>query len=106
MTSRDKESVIRKGENQNSYLFDYPNFLPIRNDCCSAIGLRIFRTYRGNRCNSFVSFSSGPSTLKVIVLDVGVGLLADHLLLLVVRGQEAADSAALPAGVGHKLGIC
>ena len=53
-----------------------------------------------------MSFSSGPSTLKVIVLDVGVGLLADHLLLLVVGGQEAADSAALSAGVDHELGIC
>ena len=51
-------------------------------------------------------FSSGPSALKVSVLDVGVGLLADHLLLLVGGGQEAADSTALSAGVGHELGIC
>ena len=50
--------------------------------------------------------SSVPSTPKVSLLDVSVGLLADHLLLLVGGGQEAADSAALSAGVGHELGVC
>ena len=52
-----------------------------------------------------MSFSSVPSTLKVSLLDISVGLLADHLVLLVVGGQEAADSAALSAGVSHELGI-
>ena len=81
--------------------------LLIGNDRCSTIKIRIFRfrTNPGQRCNSCVIFSSVPSTLKVILLDVGVGLLADHLLLLVGGGQEAADSAALSAGVGHELGI-
>ena len=51
-------------------------------------------------------FSSVPSALKVSLLDVGEGLLADHLVLLVVGGQEATDTAALSAGVGHELGVC
>ena len=42
--------------------------------------------------------------MEVITGEVSVGLPAHHLLLRAEGREEAADAAALPAGVGHEEG--
>ena len=40
--------------------------------------------------------------LKVVLVEIGVGGSADHLVLLTEGREEATDSTAFPAGVGHE----